>query len=180
MANKQPLLIPLLAIGIVVAGTSAFAQRPSDPALLVPQTAPALDYVAVANPLPVPAGTNMGAAASVAFDSKGHLFVLSRGAQPLTEFDGDGKFIRFFGEGLFTRSHGLRIDAAGNIWATDVGASRGLGRGRRGRRGLLSRKRQNKRHTKQKGAYRFFHGQPPRPLSGNVWPKIIAQPGNIE
>ena len=121
MANKQPLLIALLAFGIVLAGTAASAQRPSDPALLVPQTAPALDYVAVANPIPVPAGTNMGAAASVAFDSKGHLFVLSRGAQPLTEFDADGKFIRSFGEGLFTRSHGLRIDAAGNIWATDVG-----------------------------------------------------------
>ena len=122
MADKQSLFIPLLAFGIVLAGTAASAQRPSDPALLVPQTAPALDYVPVANPMTVPAGTNMGAAASVAFDSKGHLFVLSRGAQPLTEFDADGKFIRTFGEGLFTRSHGLRIDAAGNIWATDVGA----------------------------------------------------------
>jgi len=121
MANKQPLLFALLAFGIVLAGTAASAQRPSDPALLVPQTAPALDYVAVANPMPVPAGINMGAAAAVAFDSKGHLFVLSRGTQPLTEFDADGKFIRSFGEGLFTRSHGLRIDAAGNIWATDVG-----------------------------------------------------------
>jgi sugar lactone lactonase YvrE len=121
MANKQPVLFALLAFGIVLAGTAASAQRPSDPALLVPQTAPALDYVAVANPMPVPAGTNMGAAAAVAFDSKGHLIVLSRGAQPLTEFDADGKFIRSFGEGLFTRSHGLRIDAAGNIWATDVG-----------------------------------------------------------
>ena len=121
MANKQPLLFALLAFGIVLAGTAASAQRPSDPALLVPQTAPALDYVAVANPMPVPAGINMGAAAAVAFDAKGHLFVLSRGTQPLTEFDADGKFIRSFGEGLFTRSHGLRIDAAGNIWATDVG-----------------------------------------------------------
>src|SRR5580765_6232958 len=85
-------------------------------------SAPALDYVAVANPLPVPAGTNIGAAASVAFDSRGHLIVLSRGAQPLTEFDADGKFIRSLGDGLFTRSHGLRIDKDGNIWATDVGA----------------------------------------------------------
>src|SRR3954468_14733206 len=121
MAKKQQLLVRLLALGIVLAGPAAFAQRPSDPALLVPQTAPPLDYVAVANPLPVPADIKMGAAASVAFDSKGHMLVLSRGAQPLTEFDADGKFIRSFGEGLFTRSHGIRIDAAGNIWATDVG-----------------------------------------------------------
>src|SRR5258708_5206755 len=122
MANKQPLVITIVTFGIVSASTWASAQRPSDPALLVPQTAPVLaDYVAVANPLPVPAGISMGAAASVAFDSKGHMLVLSRGAQPLTEFDADGKFIRSFGEGLFTRSHGVRIDTAGNIWATDVG-----------------------------------------------------------
>src|SRR5258706_3621996 len=120
MADKQPLPVALLAFGIVLAGTGASAQRPSDPALLVPQTAPALDYVAVANPIPVPAGTNMGAAASVAFDSKGHLFVLSRGAQPLTEFDAAGKIIGSLGEGLLTPSHGVRIDAAGNSWPTDA------------------------------------------------------------
>jgi sugar lactone lactonase YvrE len=64
----------------------------------------------------------MGAAASVAFDSKGHLWVLNRGTQPLVEFDTTGKFIRAFGEGLFTRTHGLRFDRDGNIWVTDVGA----------------------------------------------------------
>jgi len=78
--------------------------------------------VAVPDPIPVPANVMMGASSSVAFDSKGHLFVLSRGMQPLTEFDENGKFIRAFGEGLFTRSHGIRIDKDGNIWATDVGA----------------------------------------------------------
>jgi sugar lactone lactonase YvrE len=101
---------------------TVFAQLPSNPALLVPQEAPVLDYVAVADPIPVPANVMMGASSSVAFDSKGHLFVLSRGAQPLTEFDENGKFIRAFGDGLFTRSHGIRIDKDGNIWATDVGA----------------------------------------------------------
>ncbi len=106
----------------LVAGAFAFAQRPNNPALLIPQEAPAMDYVAVADPIPVPPNVMMGASSSVAFDSKGHLFVLSRGAQPLTEFDENGKFIRAFGDGLFTRSHGLRIDKDGNIWATDVGA----------------------------------------------------------
>jgi len=101
---------------------SLCAQRPSNPALLVPQEAPPLDYVAVANPLPVPDAAAMGASSDVAFDSKGHLYVLSRGTKPLTEFDENGKFIRAFGDGLFTRSHGIRIDKDGNIWATDVGA----------------------------------------------------------
>ena len=99
-----------------------FAQRPSNPALLVPQEAPPLDYVAVPNPLPVPDAAAMGASSDVTFDSQGHLYVLSRGTKPLTEFDENGKFIRAFGDGLFTRSHGIRIDKDGNIWVTDVGA----------------------------------------------------------
>ena len=114
--------VMVAAFVLFVAGTVAIAQRPSDPALLVPQNAPALDYVAVANPLTLPEGTTIGASASVAFDAKGHLWVLNRGPQPLAEFDADGKFIRAFGEGLFMRTHGLRIDRDGNIWVTDVGA----------------------------------------------------------
>src|SRR5437870_292883 len=115
----------MIAVALVISliAIPAVAQRPSDPALLIPQTAPELDYVAVAEPLQFPAGTALaGAAAAVAFDSKGHLFVLTRGNPSLFEFDNNGKFIRSFGEGLFTRSHGLRIDKDGNIWATDVGA----------------------------------------------------------
>jgi DNA-binding beta-propeller fold protein YncE len=103
--------------------TIVFAQRPSDPALLVPQNAPELEYVSAADPFAFPAGKSFaGAPASVAFDSKGHVWVLTRGNPSLYEFDNNGKFIRSFGEGLFTRSHGLRFDNDGNIWATDVSA----------------------------------------------------------
>src|SRR5215510_6746148 len=110
------------AFVVLIASASAYAQRPSDPALLVPQNAPALDYVAVANPLTFPEGVTIGASADVAFDARGHLWVLNRGTQPLAEFDANGKFIRAFGEGMFTRTHGLRIDRDGNLWVTDVGA----------------------------------------------------------
>jgi sugar lactone lactonase YvrE len=70
----------------------------------------------------LPAGTTMGAPASTAFDSKGHLWVLNRGPQALMEFEPDGKFIRSMGEGLFTRTHGVKIDRDDNLWVTDVGA----------------------------------------------------------
>jgi DNA-binding beta-propeller fold protein YncE len=69
----------------------------------------------------LPPGTAMGATASVAFDAQGHLLVLTRGAVAFFEFDPDGKFVRSFGEKMFTRAHGLRIDRDGNLWATDVG-----------------------------------------------------------
>jgi DNA-binding beta-propeller fold protein YncE len=101
----------------------AIAQRPSDPALLIPQAAPELNYVSVPQPFSFPAGTAFaGAPAAVAFDSKGHLFVVTRGNPSLYEFDADAKFIRSFGEGLFTRTHGLRIDREGNLWVADTGA----------------------------------------------------------
>jgi DNA-binding beta-propeller fold protein YncE len=102
--------------------TPGLSQRPSDPALLIPQDAPEMDYEAVENPLSIPPEMKMGAAASVAFDPKGHLYVLTRGAQAFFEFDPNGKFVRAFGDGLFTRSHGLHIDREGAIWATDVGS----------------------------------------------------------
>jgi len=111
-----------VALVLLLTAAPCFAQRPSDPSLLVPQVAPALDYVPVPEPLTLPAGMTIGASAAVAFDSNGHLFVLNRGTQPLVEFDESGKFVRAFGEGLFTRAHGLYIDREGNIWATDVGS----------------------------------------------------------
>jgi DNA-binding beta-propeller fold protein YncE len=112
----------LVAALVLGTGGPAAAQRPSDPSLLVPQTAPELDYVAVADALALPSGTTMGAPAAVAFDSKGHLWVLNRGPQPLFEFDAKGTFIRAFGDGLFTRTHGLRFDRDGNLWVSDVGS----------------------------------------------------------
>ena len=110
-----------VVFSLFLACASSFAQRPSDPALLIPQTAPELDYSAVVNTLPVPEGAPSGAPASVAFDSRGHLFVLFRGPRPLMEFDENLKFVRAFGDPL-TRAHGFRLDGAGNFWVTDVGA----------------------------------------------------------
>ena len=112
----------LAATAVFLLGTSLIAQRPSDPALLVPEVAPELDYTVAPAQVTVPAGTTMGAAAAVAFDAKGHLYVLTRGMQAFFEFDENGTFVRSFGDGMFTRAHGLRIDREGNLWATDVNA----------------------------------------------------------
>src|SRR5262245_9426273 len=82
--------------------------------------APALDYVAVPDEFVLPRGVSMGSTSAVAINSKGSIFVLARGPDPLMELDPSGKFIRAFGHGLFDRPHGLRIDDDDNIWATDV------------------------------------------------------------
>jgi len=113
--------IAAIAVAVAVLGVPVLAQRPSDPALMVPQQAPELDMTAVLDPLPIPQGMTMGAPAAVAFDARGHLYVLTRGAQAFWEYDDKGVFVRTFGD-RFTRAHGLRIDREGNLWATDVGA----------------------------------------------------------
>jgi streptogramin lyase len=86
-------------------------------------SASALPYVAVPDSFRLPPGMNFGGTSGVAFDSKGHIYVIHRGPMPLMEFDADGTFIRGFGDGLFERPHGLRIDAQDNIWATDVASN---------------------------------------------------------
>ena len=111
-----------LFLAVLLLSVSALAQRPSDPALLVPEAAPELDYTFVPDAVTLPAGAKMGAAAAVAFDARGHVYVLTRGAQAFFEFDENGAFVRSFGDAMFTRSHGLKIDREGNLWATDVGA----------------------------------------------------------
>ena len=79
-----------------------------------------LDYVPVPEAFKLPPGANFGATSGIALNSKGNIFVIHRGPMPLMEFDPDGDFIRGFGDGLFERPHGLRIDGDDNIWATDV------------------------------------------------------------
>ncbi len=109
-----------LVFTICATGAALWAQPPSDPRLLIPQEAPELNYRQVMNPLQVPDDVEFGLSASVTFDDEGHLWVLNRGPNPVSEFDKDGKLMRAFGAGLFgRRPHALRLDPQGNIWVAD-------------------------------------------------------------
>ena len=103
----------------VIACVFAFA---SVTAVAQPANAPDLGYAPAAEFFQLPAGANFGAVSGVALNSKGHIFILNRGPQPLMEFDAGGKFVRALGGGLLERPHGLRIDAEDNIWIADGGA----------------------------------------------------------
>src|SRR5574341_732745 len=121
MSRENAMKFTVVGLMVLLTTVPALGQRPSDPALVVPQDAPRLDYVAVAEPLTLPADVTMGAPASVAFDSRGHLYLVNRGPQPVMEFDPDGRFVRSLGEGLFVLTHGIDVDRDGNVWVTDVG-----------------------------------------------------------
>jgi streptogramin lyase len=119
--KKAAVLVALLLLCSVV----LLSQRPTDQTLLIPQQGPALELTPVANPLTFPEGTTMGLPGDLEFDSKGHLWVISRqtpafNVLPVVEFDENGKYIRSFGEGLFgNRPHGIHLDSDGNIWISD-------------------------------------------------------------
>src|SRR4051794_8601033 len=91
---------------------------------------PTIAFDAV-NPIKLPKDVHLGEVTGVAVNSKGNLFVLSRGntigpaygaaAAQLLEFDRDGNFVREIGHNLYAWSfgHAVRIDAQDNIWAVD-------------------------------------------------------------
>jgi DNA-binding beta-propeller fold protein YncE len=103
----QTLLVLLVSLFFITSGKAQMAP-------------PTLDYVAVPESFKLPAGMNFGGTSGIAINSKGNLLVLHRGPMPLMEFDPDGNFIRGWGDGLFDRPHGLRVDKDDNVWATDV------------------------------------------------------------
>ena len=119
---------------LALAGTAVIAQQA--PAQQPPgQPAPQIPYESVRDFLKLPSDIHLGEAAGVAVNSKGHVFVFSRGgssqgpafantAAQLYEFGPDGKFIREVGKNLYAWSfaHTVRIDKDDNIWATDKGS----------------------------------------------------------
>src|SRR5690348_8217804 len=108
----------------VVVGTGGSAQ----------EAVPVIRFDSVADPVKLPNDIYLGEVTGVAVNSKGHVFVLSRGnttgpayaaaAAQLLEFDGNGKFLREIGHNLYAWSfgHSVRVDRDDNIWVTDKGS----------------------------------------------------------
>ncbi len=57
--------------------------------------------------------------ASVATDSQDRVYVFNRSDHPVAVFTPDGKFLFSWGEGLFTRAHGIWIDSDDSVYCTD-------------------------------------------------------------
>jgi len=108
---KRSWFVPIL-LSAVAAGQQATVFQP----------VPELHYRVQPDFFELPKGLNFGEAAGVAVDRRGHIFLFQRVEPMLSEYDTAGKFLRSIGTGLFTTPHGLRIDAEGNLWTTDVGS----------------------------------------------------------
>ena len=61
-----------------------------------------------------------GAASDAAINSKGEIYVFSRGKHPLTIWTMEGDFISSWGEGTFSANpHGIYIAPNDNVWLVD-------------------------------------------------------------
>src|SRR5271168_1723354 len=98
------------------------------------QAAPEISFDSVPDFLKLPPNIYLGETAGVAVNSKGHIFVFSRGnstgpaygaaAAQLLEFAADGTYLREIGHNLYAWSyaHAVRVDKDDNIWVTDKGS----------------------------------------------------------
>jgi NHL repeat-containing protein len=101
---------------------------------LFAQQPPEIRYAADPNFLKLPPDIHLGEAVGVAVNSKGHIFVFSRGnstgpaygasAAQLLQFLPDGRFVREIGHNLYAWSfaHSVRVDKDDNIWVADKGS----------------------------------------------------------
>src|SRR5262249_35706152 len=101
--------------------------------VLAQQSAPEIKFHAQTDFFKLPPNLYFGEAAGVAVNSKGHVFVFSRGsttgpaygaaAAQLLEFDANGNYLREIGHNLYAWSfaHAVKIDTQDNIWVADKG-----------------------------------------------------------
>ncbi|WP_407166770.1 peptidyl-alpha-hydroxyglycine alpha-amidating lyase family protein [Bradyrhizobium sp. ORS 111] len=104
------------------------------PQAFAQQAVPTIAFESVPHPLKLPPNVYFGEASGVSVNSKGHVFVLSRGntsgpayaaaAAQLLEFDAQGKYLREIGKNLYAWSfaHAVKVDPEDNVWVTDKGS----------------------------------------------------------
>src|SRR5437588_11919044 len=131
-----------------------------------------IQFDSVPDPLKLPRDLYFGEVTGVAVNSKGHVFVLSRGntggpafaaaATQLLEFDRDGKFVREIGKNLYAWSfgHTVRADSRDNIWVTDKGSDMVVKFSPQGRVAMVFGRKQEA-SDEETGPLK--HPSPPRP-----------------
>ncbi|HKS80050.1 MAG TPA: peptidyl-alpha-hydroxyglycine alpha-amidating lyase family protein [Candidatus Acidoferrales bacterium] len=128
--------IVILAMGVAIAPPDVRAQdaRAQEATSAAASPVPIISYRSVPDFLKLPADMYFGEVSGVAVNSKGHIFIFSRGkttgpaygaaAAQLLEFAPDGRFLREIGHNLYAWSyaHTVKVDPHDNIWVTDKGS----------------------------------------------------------
>ncbi len=133
---------------------------------------PEIPFDSAPNFLKLPPDLYLGEVSGVAVNSKGHIFVFSRGnttgpayaaaAAQLLEFGPDGKYIREIGRNLYAWSfaHAVRVDKDDNIWAVDKGSDMMIRFDPAGRVSMVFGR---KKEASDEGTEPWKHPRPPLP-----------------
>src|ERR1700753_972215 len=136
------------------------------------QAVPEIPFESVANFLKMPKDMYLGEAAGVAVNSKGHVFVFSRGnttgpaygaaAAQILEFGPDGTYIREIGHNLYpwTFARAIRFDKDDNLWAVDKGSDMIIKFNPEGRVTMVFGR---KKEASDEGTEPWKHPKPPLP-----------------
>ena len=139
---------------------------------LFAQYPPTIPYQSVPDFLKLPPNIYFGEVAGVAVNSKGHVFVFSRGstsgpaygagAAQLLEFDAGGQFIREIGHHLYAWSfaHSVKVDKDDNIWVADKGSDLVIKFNPEGRVAMVLGRKQE---ASDEGTEPLRHPKPPLP-----------------
>ncbi len=139
---------------------------------LLPQQVSQIPYQSVPDFLKLPKDIHFGEVAGVALNSKGHMFVFSRGdtagpaygaaAAQLLEFGADGKFIGEIGTHLYGWSfaHSVKVDRDDNIWVSDKGSDMVIRFNPEGRVSMVFGRKQE---SSDEGTEPLRHPRPPLP-----------------
>jgi len=139
---------------------------------ILAQQPPEIRFQSVPSFLKLPPDLYLGEATGVAVNSKGHIFIFSRGnttgpayaaaAAQLLEFAPDGKFLREIGHNLYAWSfaHTVKIDKDDNIWAADKGSDMVIKFNPEGRVVLVFGRKQE---ASDEGTEPLKHVKPPLP-----------------
>ncbi len=153
---------PVLCSAALLVCANCFAQ----------QAPPEIPYESVPHFLKLPPNLYLGEVAGVAVNSKGHVFVFSRGnttgpaygasAAQLLEFNRDGSYLREIGHNLYAWSfaHAVRVDSKDNIWAIDKGSDMIIKFSPQGEVEMVFGR---KKEASDENASPWTHVHPPRP-----------------
>ena len=86
---------------------------------IVPANGRDFGYEAHADWAKLPSHLSWQEVTAVAIDSRDRVYVFNRGEHPVAIFDGDGTFLKSWGEGVFARPHGITIGPDDAVYCTD-------------------------------------------------------------
>ena len=148
---------------------------------LFAQQPPEIRYHSVPDFLKLPPDIYFGETAGVAVNSKGHVFVFTRGnttgpayaaaAAQLLEFAPDGRFLREIGHHLYAWSfaHTVKVDKDDNIWVTDKGSDMVIKFNPEGRVVMVFGRKQE---ASDEGTEPLKHVKPPLPPAEGMFRQV--------